>query len=146
MAKDLLKEQTRIGHTILWAKGHYKHSGNTPEDVMNDLRQVMQYDGYDTKLMTDDDIYNIIFGAYDEIYNYAYVKGIKGFGSPLASIAQGTMHHIFKKYEFKFCMLLEIFSKFSMMSNNDFKLPSPIKFTKMILIDEENGIKYEVKI
>ena len=146
MAKDLLKEQTRIGHTILWAKGHYKHSGNTPKDVMNDLRQVMQYDGYDTKLMTDEDIYRVIFAAYDEIHNYAYIKGIKGFNLAVSSITSGTMHLVFKEYGFKFCMLLEIFGKLSMMSNDDFKLPSPLKFTKMILIDEENGIQYEMKI
>ena len=146
MAKDLLKEQTRIGHTILWTKGHYTHSGNTPEDVMNDLRQVMKFDGYDTSLMTDDDIYRVIFAAYDEIHNYAYAKGVRGFNLPVSSIVSGTMHLIFKKYGFKFCMLLEIFNKFSMMSDEDFKLPSPFKFTKMILIDEENGIQYELNI
>ena len=112
---DFSKEPINIAHVILWRKGWYQwKSHNWDYDpVMSDIREMLKYDGYEPQFLSNKDIFDIIFRAYDEYFKWAYLHDVPGWYDPIMSIARGTYHNIFHKYSFEFNMLLEVLAKFA---------------------------------
>ena len=122
---DYSKEIINIANVILYRKGWYLHTGTDKKSVMKDLKEMLGYDGYPKSHLDENDIYRIIFTAYDNFCKYAWVYKVPGFEYPLSSITTGTYHNIGKENDFKFNLLLEILAKFAFIESKYLKLPAP---------------------
>lgn len=125
--KDFSKEPIRIAHVILWRKGWYQHTSNNwdYESTMLDIREMLKYDGYEPQFMSDKDVMEIIFRAYDEYFKWAYINDVPGFYDPLMGVITGTYHNCYRENSVGFNIMLEILAKFAWTETKYLKLPTP---------------------
>ena len=126
--KDFSKETIRIGHVILWRKGWYQHTANdwNYEATMKDIREMLKYDGYEPQFLSDKEVMDIIFRAYDEYFKWAYLHDVPGWYDPLTGVITGTYHNCYSSNPFMFNVILEILAKFAWTDSQYLKLPIPV--------------------
>jgi len=125
---DYSKEYFPLSNLILWRKGWYQWSAGNWSDikpVMKDIREMLRYDGYPVKFISDDDIFNLIIRKYDEYFLWAYSNNVPGFYNPVLSIVTGTYHNIYPDLPFKYRMVLEILAKLAWTETKYLKLKCP---------------------
>lgn len=124
--QDYLKEPIAISNVLLWRLGWYKWSGNTKESILNDIKLMLELDGYCGKSFSEDDVYFIITNQYEEYAKWAIKNDIPGWYRPVSELMRGTYQRLYPERGFLFNAMMEMLSMFSNTEKKYLCIKKPI--------------------
>lgn len=124
--QDYTKEPIAISNVLLLRLGWYKWSGNSKEDIIDDIKEMLELDGYCGKAFSEQDVYFIIFHQFEEYAKYAIKNDIPGWHRAITEILNSIYHRLNPENGFEFNTMMAMLSMWSNTEKKYLKIKKPI--------------------